>query len=139
MICSAFSAELPSILDTALCGRNNAVDAGLDAVNFPGPRGRNGTGLEGPKQENKSENFFIACDSLRDQLLAIRRRLWIVNATLEFLPANIEETLRQRSAIAVAMSPTNKAKTPKELSIKLQHSRAISLPPAGGPDGSSPD
>jgi hypothetical protein len=99
---SAALGNLSSRCDGAERGRNNTVNAGLDAALPPGPRSRNGTGLKRPARDNKGEDFFIPSDSLRDQLLAIRRRLWIVNATLESLPAKIEQTYRNRSIIAGA-------------------------------------
>jgi hypothetical protein len=94
--------NLSSSCDGALCGTNVTANARPD-VDFPmGPRSRNGTGLRRPARDNEGEDFFIPSDSLRDQLLAIRRRLWIVNATLESLPAKIEQTYRNRSASADA-------------------------------------
>jgi hypothetical protein len=100
--CSSALGKLSSSSYAAECRRNNAVNAGLDEVFRPGPRGRNGTGFDGPARDHEGENFFIPSDSLRDQLVAIRRRLWIVNATLESLPAKIEQTYRNRSKIAGA-------------------------------------
>jgi hypothetical protein len=50
-------------------------------------------------RESAAEDHFIPSDSLGDQLLAIRRRLWIVCATLESLPARIEQTYCSRSSI----------------------------------------
>ncbi len=44
-------------------------------------------------------------NSLRDQLPAIRRRLWILNATLESLPAKIELAYRLRSEVANGDGP----------------------------------
>ena len=63
-------------------------------------RSYNGTGLKSPGRDTPAEDSFVPSDSLRDQLVAIRRRLWIVNATLESLPAKIEQTYRNRSVIA---------------------------------------
>ena len=77
------------------------VTPGLDAVILPSVRSRNGTGLKSPGSDTAAEGLFVPSESLRDQLVAIRRRLWIVNATLESLPSKIEQTYRQRSAIAV--------------------------------------
>jgi hypothetical protein len=96
---SAALCKLSSSCDCAECGRNDAVNAGPSAVILPGPRTRNGTGLKRPARDDEGEDFFIPSDSLRDQLLAIRRRLWIVNATLESLPQKIEQTYRSRSVI----------------------------------------
>jgi hypothetical protein len=95
----AFDSLSPSCVG-AERGRNNAVNSGLDAVIRPGPPSRNG--IDGPGRDHDGENFFIPSDSLRDQLVAIRRRLWIVNATLESLSAKIEQTYRNRSVIADA-------------------------------------
>ena len=96
---SAALGRLSSSSDWAECGRNEAVDAGPGAVIRPGARTRNGTGVKRPARDGEREDFFILSDSLRDQLLAIRRRLWIVNATLESLPQRIEQTYRSRSVI----------------------------------------
>ena len=67
---------------------------------LPSARSHNGTGLKSPGRDTPAEDSFVPSDSLRDQLVAIRRRLWIVNATLESLPAKIEQSYRNRSVIA---------------------------------------
>ena len=92
----------PSKLRAGDARRRNSVDPAVDAVMLPGQRLRGVPGSNAPRRErSSSDDLFIHSDSLRDQLLAIRRRLWIVNATLESLPAKIEQTYRQRSVIAV--------------------------------------
>ncbi len=82
------------------CRGHDRVTPGVDAVFLPSARSRDGTGLKSPGRDSPAEDSFVPSDSLRDQLVAIRRRLWIVNTTLESLPAKIEQTYRQRSAIA---------------------------------------
>ena len=79
---------------------NNAVNAGRDAVMLPAPRIRNEISIKGAARDDEGDGLFVPSESLRDQLLAIRRRLWIVNATLESLPAKIEQTYRNRSIFA---------------------------------------
>jgi hypothetical protein len=99
--------DFPRALGRALSNRDgderrgqDPVNPGLDAVILPTASRYNGTGLKSPGRDTPMDESFVPCDSLRDQLLAIRRRLWIVNATLESLPAKIEQTYRNRSAIA---------------------------------------
>jgi hypothetical protein len=89
---------------------HDSITPGLDAVILPSARSRNGTGPKSPGPDTPTEDLFVRCDSLRDQFLAIRRRLWIVNATLECLPAKIEQTYRNRSVIAGAF-PTQSRNT----------------------------
>jgi hypothetical protein len=93
--------KLSSSSDAAQRGRNDTASAGKGAVILPVPRSRNGTGFKGPSPDKEGEDFFMSSGPLRDQLVAIRRRLWIVNATLESLPAKIEQAYRQRSTSAV--------------------------------------
>ncbi len=56
---------------------------------------------------------------MRDQLQAIRRRLWILSATLEYLPAKIELAYRARIEVAGRDG--------------TDHSRPISDQPSDGP------
>jgi hypothetical protein len=73
------------------------AEGGLDSVFHSSQCGLNGAGLAAPPHGAPVEDSFIPSESLRDQLLAIRRRLWIVNATLESLPAKIEQTYQTRN------------------------------------------
>ena len=104
--------DFPRALGRALSNRDgderrgrDSVTPGLDAVMLPSVRSRNGTGLKSPGSHTPAEGSFVPSESLRDQLVALRRRLWIVNATLESLPAKIEQTYRNRSLI-VGAGPT---------------------------------
>jgi hypothetical protein len=99
--------DFPRALGRALSKRDgderrgdDSVNPGLEAVFPPSARSHNGAGLKSPGRDTPAEDSFVASDSLRDQLVAIRRRLWIVNATLESLPAKIEQSYRNRSVIA---------------------------------------
>jgi hypothetical protein len=75
----------------------NSIDPALDAVILPGQTTRCATGIKAPRREHTPAEDFVPSDSLRDQLLAIRRRLWILNATLEARLAKIEQTSRKTS------------------------------------------
>lgn len=55
-------------------------------------------GSESLRSDPHEEYAFPSTDSLRDQLQAIRRRLWILNATLDSLPAKIELACRASAA-----------------------------------------
>src|SRR5262249_41737591 len=76
---------------------SSGAERGLDSVFLSSQRGRNGAVGAAPPHGVPGEDSFIPSESLRDQLLAIRRRLWIVNATLESLPAKIEQTYHKRN------------------------------------------
>ena len=118
--------------------RTNSVDPSVDAVMLPGQRVRGVPGSNARRRQHSSaEDLFVPSDSLRDQLLAIRRRLWIVNATLESLPAKIEQTYRNRSVVAGG-EPTQQRNLSDTLCTERQALKAT-RPPAGGPVASSPD
>jgi hypothetical protein len=100
------TSELSSVLAKRLSsasadnGRlSNCVDPGRDAILRSSGTGPGLTTPKIPAPNSSAEGVFVPSESLRDQLLAIRRRLWIVNATLESLPAKIEQTYSRRSSI----------------------------------------
>jgi hypothetical protein len=63
---------------------------------------------------NNSADRAAFCPSrpLLEQLVAIRRRLWILNATLESLPAKIELAYRKRSDLAGGDGPDDPRHSP---------------------------
>jgi hypothetical protein len=87
-----------SSCDRLECKGNSSVYQNLAAVMVPG-RSRREARILAPGRDNPAPDAFVPSDSLRDQLQAIRRKLWIINTTLESLPAKIEQTYRKRSAI----------------------------------------
>jgi hypothetical protein len=76
--------------------RQAPIDPSVDAAIVPSARRRILTGINVSGRDFQVDEVCIPSDSLRDQLVAIRRRLWIVNATLETLPAKIEQTYRAK-------------------------------------------
>jgi hypothetical protein len=67
---------------------------------------------------------FGASDPLWDQLHAVRRRLWIISATLETLPAKIEAALRKSGDLADGLELDH----PRHSTIAPQSQRLARLP-----------
>jgi hypothetical protein len=77
-----------------------SVDVRPIAARIPRPSPRPEGGVKTSARNSVEQRFFLPSESLRDQLQAIRRRLWILNATLESLHAKIELACRMRSEVA---------------------------------------
>jgi hypothetical protein len=82
--------------DLDKCGGSISVDAGPAVVMTSGPSPRDEGGVKTSGRDSVDKGVFLPSDSLRDQLQAIRRKLWVLNATLESLPAKIEVVCRNR-------------------------------------------
>jgi hypothetical protein len=74
---------------------NTAVDAWTASAMDSGPIARDGGCGSTPARDSCDQGVDPCSDSLPNQLQAIRRRLWILSATLESLPAKIELACRQ--------------------------------------------
>jgi hypothetical protein len=94
------SAERWSDRNRDECRPIKSVDAWPAATGIPGPSARPVGDVQTSGRDSVDPGCFFPSDSLRDQLQAIRRRLWILNATLESLPAKIELAYRLRSQVA---------------------------------------
>jgi hypothetical protein len=77
------------------CGISISVDAWSAAPMSSGPSPKDGGAVKTTGSDAGDEGVSRRSDSLRDQVQSIRRRLWILNATLESLPARIELACRK--------------------------------------------
>jgi hypothetical protein len=68
-----------------------SVDAGADVVRIPGLSSGGEVCAETSARKSVDPCECLPSETLRDQLQDIRRRLWILNATLESLPAKLEQ------------------------------------------------
>jgi hypothetical protein len=73
----------------------------MNSGSSPNDRGARET----PVKNSVNPGVFRTSDPIWDQLLAIRRRLWILSATLESLPAKIELAIRKTSDAACRAEP----------------------------------
>ena len=79
---------------------------------------------------------------LNDQLRAIRRKLWILNAKLQSLPAKIEMIYRQSGRVRSRVDdarPIDACTTELDSLKKDSRSMARRFSVAGRPDGTAPD
>ena len=113
--------DLPPVRDGSLsdrdrdeCGGSTSVNAGPAVVMIPSPSSRHEGGVKASGRDTVAQDVFLPSDSLRDQLQAIRRRLWILNATLESLPAKIELACRKSGEMAGGDGPDQPQHTPDE-------------------------
>jgi hypothetical protein len=78
------------------CGEIIALDAWSAGPMNSGPgRREDGGGAQTAGRESVDQGISRRSDPMADRLKAVRRRLWILNATLESLPAKIELACRQ--------------------------------------------
>lgn len=86
--------------DWDTCGASLSVEAWTAAALTSGPASRKGGGIQPSGRDSVEPGVCRPSDSLREQLQAIRRRLWIVNGALESLSAKIELAHRRRCEVA---------------------------------------
>jgi hypothetical protein len=89
-----------------------SVDTGPAASTLPNPSARGEGGIDSPERGSSDKDVFLPSDSLRGQLQAIRRRLWILNATLESLPAKIELACRKGPEVVGGDRPKEPGHSP---------------------------
>jgi hypothetical protein len=80
----------------------------INSGSSPSDRGA----VKGPKKDSVDPDVFRTLDPLWDQVLAIRRRLWILSATLESLPTKIEQAYRKSSGVAGGAQPDHPWRSP---------------------------
>jgi len=87
------------------CGLPISVGAWCAASMNSGSSSRDGGGVKASARDSADQGVSHRSDLLRDQRQAIRRRLWILNATLESLPAKIELACGQSGVLAGMHGP----------------------------------
>jgi hypothetical protein len=95
------------------CGGTISVDAWSAASMISGASPRDG-GVTTSGRDSVDSGICRPSDSLRNRLQAIRRRLWILNATLESLPAKVELVSRQSGVLAGEYGPDQRQDTRDE-------------------------
>ena len=93
--------------DGEMCGPGiSAAARYVVAVNSGSSRGDGGA-IRTSVRDSVNPGVFRTSDPLWHQLQAVRRRLWILSATLESLPAKIELAYRTRSDVAGEGGPNH--------------------------------
>jgi hypothetical protein len=96
------------------CGGRISVDAGPASAMVPGPSPRDGGGVKTSGKNSADRVVFRSSDPVQELLQAIRRKLWILNASLESLCAKIEPAYRKRYEAAGRDGPDQHRHSPAE-------------------------
>jgi hypothetical protein len=94
------------------CEGSISVDARPAAATIPCPSPHDGGRVKTSGKDSADWAAFCPSRPLHEQLQAIRRRLWILNATLESLAAKIELADRRRSEVAGGDGPDQPRHSP---------------------------
>jgi hypothetical protein len=108
------------------CAEIISADAWFAAAMNSGPSPREGGGVEASARDSMEESVTHRSLAMGDQLQAIRRRLWILSATLESLSAKIELAIRKKSEVAGGDGPGRLRHSPD-----APYDERLALPSAG--------